>query len=355
MAVAAAALAAALLPATAGATPQISYTLTGPRGDGGWFVGPVTVKWAVSGETSTTGCETRTLTADTPGTTITCSATDASNGTAEQPVTVAIDQTAPVNLSAAPARPPDAPPFYTAPVAITWSATDATSGIAACTSLTYGGPDASAAAPQGTCRDRAGNAAAPVALTFAYDATAPPLTNVAATARADRTIAVSWTSDADGQTVSVTRDPGAATLLDRAPAATTHGLTDGPLAAGTTYTYTITLRDAAGHATTASPQATTPAAVAAAAARNGSTGRTLRWKRRAGARYYNFQLFRGGRKLLSAWPTSNHYTLKTRWRYRGRTHKLQPGRYRWYVWPGYGPRSAHRYGKLHAKGTVSPR
>src|SRR6185369_1513553 len=188
--------------------------------------------------------------------------------------------------------------------------------------------------------------------------TAPALTNAAATAQPDRTVALSWASDADGQNVSVSRQPGAATLLDRAPAATTHGLTDGPLAAATTYTYTITLRDAAGNATTATPSATTPAPVGASAAKTGAGGKattpTLRWKRRAGARYYNFQLFRSGHKLLSAWPTSNHYTLKARWRYRGRTHKLQPGRYRWYVWPGYGPRSAHRYGRLLAKGTVAP-
>ena len=41
--------------------------------------------------------------------------------------------------------------------------------------------------------------------------------------------------------------------------------------------------------------------------------RTLHWKRRAGAAYYNVQLFRNGHKLLSAWPKSNHYTLKSRW------------------------------------------
>jgi hypothetical protein len=349
---------AALLPAAApAASPTVTYTLTGPTGDDGWFVGPVRINWAVSSDAETATCpQVERLDADTTGTVRSCTVTNAEGSNTATTKTIKIDQTAPVNLAAAPARPPDAPPFYTAPVAITWSATDPTSGVASCTTTTYAGPDAPAAAPQGTCRDRAGNTTAPLALTFAYDATAPPLTNVVATANADRTVALSWASDADGQTVSVTREPGAATLLDRAPAATTHGLTDGPLAAGTTYTYTITLRDAAGNATTAAPQATTPAAVAASAAKTGAKGRrTLRWKRRPGARYYNFQLFRSGRKLLSAWPTSNHYTLKTRWRYRGRTHKLQPGRYRWYVWPGYGPRSAHRYGKLHAKGSVSPR
>ena len=80
---------------------------------------------------------------------------------------------------------------------------------------------------------------------------------------------------------------------------------------------------------------------------------TLRWKTRRGARYYNFQLFRNGHKILTAWPTRNHYTLHTTWRFHGRTQHLTAGRYRWYVWPGYGARTSHRYGRLHAKGTVT--
>jgi hypothetical protein len=347
---------AALAPAASATPPTVTYTLSGAAGDDGWYLGPVRINWTVSSDATSASCgQIDTVSADTTGTTRSCTAANGDGSTTTTTKVLKIDQTAPVNLAAAPARPPDAPPFYTSPVAVTWSATDATSGVASCTTTTYAGPDNGAAAPQGTCRDRAGNTTAPLALTFAYDATAPALTSVAAAARPDRTVALSWGSDADAQTVSVTRQPGAATLLDRAPAAGTHALTDGPLAAGTTYTYTITLRDAAGNATTATPQATTPAAVAASAANRASSARTLRWKRRPGATYYNLQLFRNGRKLLSAWPTSNHYTLKTRWRYRGRTHKLQPGRYRWYVWPGYGSRSAHRYGKLHAKGTVRRR
>lgn len=349
-----------VLPATASAAlPIVNYTLTGPLGSDGWYVGPVTITWSVSGADNAPCPVAETIRGDTTGVQRTCTASNSDGTVPATTKVIKIDQTPPTNLAAAPARPPDAPPFYTAPVAITWSATDATSGVAGCTTATYAGPDGPSVAPQGSCRDRAGNVSAPLALTFAYDATAPALTSAVATAAPDRTIALGWTTDADAQTISVTRQPGAATLLDRAPAATTRALTDGPLATDTAYTYTITARDAAGNATTATAAATTPTAAAAAAAlaqskgKGKATTRTLRWKRRPGAKYYNVQLFRNGRKVLSAWPTANHYTVRARWRYRGRTHRLTSGHYRWYVWPGYGPRAAHRYGRLLAKGTVA--
>jgi hypothetical protein len=72
----------------------------------------------------------------------------------------------------------------------------------------------------------------------------------------------------------------------------------------------------------------------------------LRWRTAAGATYYNVQLFRNGRKVLSAWPNRPTLKLQRSWTYAGHTHALTPGRYRWYVWPGLGSRSANRYGKL---------
>jgi hypothetical protein len=72
----------------------------------------------------------------------------------------------------------------------------------------------------------------------------------------------------------------------------------------------------------------------------------LRWREIKRASYYNVQLFRKGKKILSAWPTKAHYQVRTAWRYRGRRHRLMPGTYWWYVWAGYGHRSEHRYGKL---------
>ena len=72
----------------------------------------------------------------------------------------------------------------------------------------------------------------------------------------------------------------------------------------------------------------------------------LRWRSVAEARYYNVQLFRNGHKILSAWPSRSHYRLRRTWHYRGHRYRLGPATYRWYLWAGYGARSAHHYGGL---------
>jgi hypothetical protein len=69
----------------------------------------------------------------------------------------------------------------------------------------------------------------------------------------------------------------------------------------------------------------------------------LRWVTLRRADYYNVQLFRR-RKILSAWPTRPRYQLRARWTHAGHDQRLEPGRYRWIVWPGYGPRARVHYG-----------
>ncbi len=260
--------------------------VTGTLGDNDWYTGDVVVSWIFSGATTASpDCLPKQLTADTPGTAITCTVSDGIGGSISRTVTVHLDRTPPAAVTATPARPPDVGLFYTAPLPISWSATDATSGIATCTTLTYAGPDGPAVAPTGTCRDRAGNVSAAVPLTFSYGLPPAPAPVIAPTP--------------------------APTIAPGGPTATS---------------------------TTAKVKAKRP---------------TLTWRTHAGVKYYNLQLFRNGRKVLSAWPTVAHYTLKPSWRYRGRTYRLTAGRYRWYVWPGYGPRAAHRYGRLLAKGAVT--
>jgi len=72
----------------------------------------------------------------------------------------------------------------------------------------------------------------------------------------------------------------------------------------------------------------------------------LMWVKNSEAAYYNVQLFRGSAKILSIWPTSPALTLKKAWKYNGRKYALSRGAYRWYVWPGFGTRSAVDYGDL---------
>ena len=69
------------------------------------------------------------------------------------------------------------------------------------------------------------------------------------------------------------------------------------------------------------------------------------------ASYFNVQVWRGNRKLLSAWPDAARYRLSRSWTYEGRVERLVPGVYTWYVWPGIGTRAAARYGPMLGKST----
>jgi hypothetical protein len=72
----------------------------------------------------------------------------------------------------------------------------------------------------------------------------------------------------------------------------------------------------------------------------------LRWRARAGATYYNVQIFRGGRRVLNAW--SAHARLRVP------DGVLRQGRsYVWVVWPATGPRRAARYGVAVGRSTFA--
>ena len=70
----------------------------------------------------------------------------------------------------------------------------------------------------------------------------------------------------------------------------------------------------------------------------------LAWTAVKGASYYNIQLFIGTTRTLTAWPKGTSFRVPA--------SKLTSGRtYTWYVWPGFGPLSQARYGKLIGKAT----
>jgi hypothetical protein len=81
----------------------------------------------------------------------------------------------------------------------------------------------------------------------------------------------------------------------------------------------------------------------------------LRWLPRARATYYNVQLYRNGKKVLSRWPAGPRLQLRTQWRYRGRLYRLRDGRYVWYVFPGFGKKTANRYGNVLGHSTFFKR
>jgi hypothetical protein len=93
--------------------------------------------------------------------------------------------------------------------------------------------------------------------------------------------------------------------------------------------------------------------------RDGGVVRTsttrLVWTAVPRATYYNVQLYRGAQKVLSAWPFTPKLALSRRWIYQGRQLGLSKGSYRWYVWPGFGPRSRAVYGHLLGTATFAAR
>jgi HYR domain len=70
------------------------------------------------------------------------------------------------------------------------------------------------------------------------------------------------------------------------------------------------------------------------------------WTSVGKATYYNMQLWREGRKILSVWPSRSSYRLRAGWNFGGRHYALRQGTYRVYVWPGFGAKSAVNYGGL---------
>jgi hypothetical protein len=72
----------------------------------------------------------------------------------------------------------------------------------------------------------------------------------------------------------------------------------------------------------------------------------LRWRQAPKATFYNAQLFRAGKKVLSAWPRTARMTVRGSWRYNGHRYRLKAGSYTLYVWPGFGPLALGRFGQL---------
>ncbi len=70
------------------------------------------------------------------------------------------------------------------------------------------------------------------------------------------------------------------------------------------------------------------------------------WTPVRNATYFNMQLWRDGRKILSVWPAESSYRLRATWTFGGKQYSLRQARYRVYVWPGFGAKSAADYGGL---------
>jgi hypothetical protein len=130
---------------------------------------------------------------------------------------------------------------------------------------------------------------------------------------------------------------------------TARTFTDRGLTNGVEYRYVVVVEDAAGNQSVGVALVVVPRRDLLKSPKNGARLKKaprLVWTPDAEADYYNAQLLVGGVKVLSAWPTRPQLQLKKTWRFSGRKYTLKPGLYTWYVWPGYGARSAVDYGEL---------
>jgi hypothetical protein len=329
----------------------ITPIVTGQAGDAGWYVGDVIVNWSITPPPYLVelGCAATPITADTTGKKVECQASSGPDRSYSS-VTIRLDKTPPV-VVAAPDRPTDAGGFYNHTLTLNWSPSDPTSGVASCSpATTYSGPDGTNITLTGTCRDRAGNVSAPVPFVFSYDATPPVVSKVTASI-GRKTATVAW-QVAGATAVSLIRASAKAPTRQRTVyAGTGASFTDRGLTTGRDYRYIVRAIDGAGNVATGSLNVTPGAAskerlLAPRANAKLRKPPLLRWRNVGKAQYYNVQVFRKGKKILSAWPSKPRYQLKRSWRYRGHRYRLSGATYRWYLWAGYGKRSAHHYGSL---------
>jgi hypothetical protein len=253
------------------------------------------------------------------------------------------DATSPQVTGVIPARPPDSNGWYNRPLAVTFQGSDVTSEIEACTVAGYAGPDAAAATVNGSCRDRAGNGSAPGSFALKYDATPPSLTDVRVKA-GNGTALLSWRASPDTSLVEIVRTSGSGRRVT-VYRGTGRRFFDTRLANGTRYHYAVTGYDEAHNSANRGVQARPASPLVPVAGARVSGPPRLSWTPVANATYYNVQLWRRG-KILSAWPGRSSLRLRRSWIHEGRRYHLVPGRYRWYVWPGYGRRAAKNYGRL---------
>jgi hypothetical protein len=164
-------------PISAATPPTIFPTVSGTLGNNGWYTSDVTVSWTVtdngSAITNKSGCDSATVTTDTLGTTFTCSATNG-GGTASKSVTIPHDVTSPTIIgSASPAA--NANGWSNSSVTVSFTCTDATSGVASCTAPQNLNEGAGQSV-SGNAADKAGNTANTQITGINVDLAAPVVT-----------------------------------------------------------------------------------------------------------------------------------------------------------------------------------
>lgn len=340
--------------------PGVSVSLSRGPDANGWYNHPV--DFSASGSDNLSGIASCNSGTFGGGGSVSASCTDNAGNVGGAGVPVQYDAGAPSIDGVTLDRAPDSNGWYNHPVRVTFRGSDGASGINSCTDVMYSGPDTESTTVNGTCTDNAGNRAGGTSPAFKYDATPPTITNLGSDWD-DGTATLTWTASPDTKAIEIMRTPGptgpdaAQVFKGLASSFEDRGLTN-----KVKYVYTISGFDEAGNKAS-DTVSIVPGAKLYSPARGSvvSSPPLLAWRPVAGASYYNLILYYGvsgkalrhvasvtvsGRKVLSTWPLQPRYRLKKAWKFKGKKRTLARGHYRWYVYPGLGKRTAHKYGPL---------
>jgi hypothetical protein len=163
--------------------PVITPIITGTQGTNGWYRSAVTVTWNVSdpgsGIGSQTSCDPFTQTADTPGTTLSCSAVNGAGLPNSASVTIKIDTTPPT-VTASISPKPSGTGWYniaTGRPTVSFTCTDTGSGVTNCPASIVVADGANQTISSGIVTDQAGNQATSVSISgINVDLTPPTIT-----------------------------------------------------------------------------------------------------------------------------------------------------------------------------------
>ncbi|MGB2875966.1 MAG: hypothetical protein WBB76_10910 [Gaiellaceae bacterium] len=189
----------------------------------------------------------------------------------------------------------------------------------------------------------------PASWTWTIDTVPPPPVTGLRASVSYRRLVLSWTPSGDTDHVVILRSTDAKN-------AASAQVYQGP---GGTYAetkfvnagyhhYSVTSYDKAGNVS-APVDVTVPASALLLAPADGASMTappTLLWRGVPSASYYNVQLWRGTKKILSAWPHSPKFKVSRTWRFQAYRFHFKPGTYTWYVWPAFGPGKKATYGQL---------
>jgi hypothetical protein len=338
------------------APPTLNYACSPPAQPteascSAWHTGPVTLIWGWDDTTAAPidgdcfpDIHKLVFTQDTAGTLASCEVSDGLTST-KHGVTIQIDSQSPLVTSAIPSRPPDFNGWWNHALSYTFSGTDATSKVASCSTTTLAGPGNEVT---GSCTDHAGNVGTRT-FTVPFDSTPPARPKVDTTA-GNGGATISWTTAPGVVRSEVERSAASADAAagDLVYSGTGDSFKDSSLSNGDTYSYTVTTFDQANNSSSAAASVRPDASIGLVPELGARLKRPpmLSWPRLKSAGYYNVQLYRGKKKLMTRWPGHAHFQLTRSWTFRGEQMRLRPGKYRWYVWPGFGSRKAHKYGSL---------